>query len=442
MLSWLAASAARASPSLALVDASPGPPRAGGCATYGALLRRSLRLGAALSRLLPCPPSASSTPPRRVAVVLPNCPEVVALHFGALCCASRERELRFSRSLLFILADTHISAACSAARAAVVNLPPSAPAPELARLLAASCPGVLVAHASAADLVAAAAASASADSPRDAFPLLAVLWVGGGTDVAPAVSPAAASSLHALGFASFPLASLMAFDPRAPDDAPDDAPVTEAAAAALLASCCVPGRAPSDIFQVIKQQAIVLYSPRHAQVYFTSGTTGEPKEVALPAGLVARHAALAGRAMALHPGDVWLSAAPLFHLVTAFAIYACPLVGCRHVVLLPPFSAAGLVEAIARERVSVANLASTMVQLLVTAAAAPGGGTGGDQAPLLATADVSSLRVLSCGGSPLPDAAVKAAVARLGCPFFVSYGSALASSNTQHMLTPFSSFPF
>jgi len=62
-----------------------------------------------------------------------------------------------------------------------------------------------------------------------------------------------------------------------------------------------------------------------------------------------------------------------------------------------------------RERVSVTNLASTMVTLLLSN-------------PALRSADLSSLRLLSCGGSPLPPANVAAATAVFGCRFFVSYG--------------------
>ncbi len=55
------------------------------------------------------------------------------------------------------------------------------------------------------------------------------------------------------------------------------------------------------------------------------------------------------------------------------------------------------------------NLASTMVTLLLSN-------------PALRGADLSSLRLLSCGGSPLPPANIVAAIAAFGCCFFVSYG--------------------
>lgn len=62
-----------------------------------------------------------------------------------------------------------------------------------------------------------------------------------------------------------------------------------------------------------------------------------------------------------------------------------------------------------RERVTVTNFASTMVTLLVSN-------------PLLPQLDLSCLRLVSCGGSPLPPPTVKRAIAAFGCPFFISYG--------------------
>ena len=58
---------------------------------------------------------------------------------------------------------------------------------------------------------------------------------------------------------------------------------------------------------------------------------------------------------------------------------------------------------------SVTNFASTMVTLLVSN-------------PLLPQLDLSCLRLVSSGGSPLPPATVRRAIAAFGCPFFISYG--------------------
>ena len=58
---------------------------------------------------------------------------------------------------------------------------------------------------------------------------------------------------------------------------------------------------------------------------------------------------------------------------------------------------------------TVSNVASTMVTMLVNN-------------PLVEQLDLSSLRLLSCGGSPQSPAVVARAVAVFGCEFFLSYG--------------------
>ncbi|KDD72376.1 AMP-binding enzyme, partial [Helicosporidium sp. ATCC 50920] len=143
-------------------------------------------------------------------------------------------------------------------------------------------------------------------------------------------------------------------------------------------------------------------------IYYTSGTTGRPKGVALSHRVVLWHALGCVREMRLCAEDVWGHFAPMFHLVDVFAVYAVTLVGGRHVTM-PAFAAAPALLAIERERVSVVNFASTMVAMLAT----------NPLAPLL---DLTSLRLVSCGGSPASPAVVRAAVALFGCEFFVSYG--------------------
>ena len=60
-------------------------------------------------------------------------------------------------------------------------------------------------------------------------------------------------------------------------------------------------------------------------------------------------------------------------------------------------------------RVSCTNVASTAVTMMVNN-------------PSIRTTDLSSLRVISCGGSTQSTAIIKSACAAFGCEFFLSYG--------------------
>ena len=165
-------------------------------------------------------------------------------------------------------------------------------------------------------------------------------------------------------------------------------------------------------YEVLSRAFVVnnaeLASKRNAHLYYTSGTTGNPKGVTLTHDIVRAHAHATGEEMRLQESDVWLHAAPMFHLVDAFAIYSITNVGGRHV-FLPAFEASRLLRVVAFERVTVSNLASSMVSILA-------------HNPFCDVCDLSSLRVVSCGGSPLPPTVVKRAIALFGCEFFVSYG--------------------
>ena len=143
-------------------------------------------------------------------------------------------------------------------------------------------------------------------------------------------------------------------------------------------------------------------------MYYTSGTTGKPKGVVLSHRVVVHHAVGTIKEMNLNQNDVWGHFAPMFHLVDVFAVYAITLVGGRHVIL-PTFNAAEVLLAIEREGISVTNVASTMITMMVNN-------------PLTESLDLTSLRVLSCGGSPQAPATIVRAIALFGCEFFVSYG--------------------
>lgn len=90
----------------------------------------------------------------------------------------------------------------------------------------------------------------------------------------------------------------------------------------------------------------------------------------------------------------------MFHLVDAFAVYSVTMVGARHVTL-PSFEAGTVLRLIEREGVTVTNMASTMVAIMC-------------HNPAVVSTDMSTLRLVSCGGCPLAPAAVRRALSIFG----------------------------
>ncbi|KAH8094033.1 ligase [Aureococcus anophagefferens] len=143
-------------------------------------------------------------------------------------------------------------------------------------------------------------------------------------------------------------------------------------------------------------------------MYYTSGTSGRPKGVVLSRETVLLHALGCMVEHRIKRADVWLHCAPMFHLVDAYAIFAVTWVAGTHVTV-PAFAAAPVFDALRDHRVTVSNVASTMVTLLLAD-------------PAVGKADASSLEMLSCGGAPLSAATVLNALATFDCEFFLSYG--------------------
>lgn len=146
-----------------------------------------------------------------------------------------------------------------------------------------------------------------------------------------------------------------------------------------------------------------------AGIFYTGGTTGFPKGVMLPhRGLWASAAAFA-TGIAIDRSSIYLHAAPMFHLADGAMGMTALLVGCTHA-MVPAFNPEHVATMIARHRVSHVLLVPTMINMLVSH-------------PCLAQSDVSSLRQMLYGGSPIPEAVLVRAMAALPhCKFTQAYG--------------------
>ena len=144
-----------------------------------------------------------------------------------------------------------------------------------------------------------------------------------------------------------------------------------------------------------------------AQIFFTSGTTGQPKGVCLTHGNMLASGIDAMERLAFARDDVWLHSAPMFHLVDAFAIWGMTLVGGTHVA--GQFDAASFGAIVERERVTKTSLPPTLLDWIAR------------ERPDLAH-DLSSLSLISYGGSPMQDAVFKRCRLVLGCQLLQAYG--------------------
>jgi acyl-CoA synthetase (AMP-forming)/AMP-acid ligase II len=145
-----------------------------------------------------------------------------------------------------------------------------------------------------------------------------------------------------------------------------------------------------------------------AQLYYTSGTTGNPKGAMLSGRAVTSAALLNLVTTGLSTADSYLRCAPAFHLADAWANFAVTLAGGRHI-FLPGFAPESFLQTVAAERITVTLLVPTMITALVTH-------------PSVRAFDTSSLRTIYFGASPMPAERLRAALQTFTCEFSQWYG--------------------
>ena len=146
-----------------------------------------------------------------------------------------------------------------------------------------------------------------------------------------------------------------------------------------------------------------------ACLFYTGGTTGRAKGVMLShANLLASlraSVALAG----LDETLVQLHAGPLFHLAAGGRVLTTTNVGGCHVVL-PQFTPENVLSIVSCERITALTLVPTMIGMMM-------------QRPDFHSYDLSSLRLITYGASPMPEALLREALAKFpGVRFTQAYG--------------------
>ena len=146
-----------------------------------------------------------------------------------------------------------------------------------------------------------------------------------------------------------------------------------------------------------------------AQIQYTSGTTGFPKGAVLSHRGLVNNARFYASRCNLTQSSTWINNMPMFHTSGCGMItLGCLQAGCR-MVLVSLFDPAVIIGLIESEKATVILGVPTMILALLEAY---------DQQPR----DLSSLALVSCGGSTVAPELVRRVQTSFGCGFSTIYG--------------------
>jgi len=143
-----------------------------------------------------------------------------------------------------------------------------------------------------------------------------------------------------------------------------------------------------------------------AAIMYTSGTTGSPRGALISCGAVWARANLMVAEAQIRSGDVFVQALPMFHIAAHTAV-GFTYQGAT-VVLLKGFDPAETIRVMAGHRATHVLLVPTMINLLTLE-------------PSLPQADLSQLRMVMYGASPMPPQVLRRALDLLPGPGFLQF---------------------
>jgi fatty-acyl-CoA synthase len=143
-------------------------------------------------------------------------------------------------------------------------------------------------------------------------------------------------------------------------------------------------------------------------IMYTSGTTGRPKGATLSHHNIMWNCLNVLVDLDLRSDEVTLVTAPMFHTAALNMTCMPTLLKGGHLLIESKFDAAAVIDSIERMRVTLLFGVPTMFMALT-------------QSPRWAIADLSSLRMLLCGGAPVPKSLIHTYLER-GLSFVQGYG--------------------
>lgn len=152
---------------------------------------------------------------------------------------------------------------------------------------------------------------------------------------------------------------------------------------------------------------------------YTSGTTAMPKGVMLTYGGFTEYMFSSVEPAVDDDTGVTLLVAPMYHIAGATAVLSA-IYGGRRLVIHPQFDPKAWLETVSREKVTTAFLVPTMLKRLM-------------DEPDFDKYDLSSLRVISYGGAPMPVPVILRAIERF--PKHVAFMNAFGQTETTSTVT-------
>jgi long-chain acyl-CoA synthetase len=151
-----------------------------------------------------------------------------------------------------------------------------------------------------------------------------------------------------------------------------------------------------------------------AGLFYTGGTTGKSKGVMLSHRNLTYNVLQARPFIAIDADERFLHAAPMFHLADGFFLLLGTTMGCTNVIV-PGFEPTLVLQTLQDEKITTALLVPTMINMVVNH-------------PDISSYDLSSLRRLVYGASPMPEAVIRKAMEVIpGVDFYQAYGQTEAS---------------
>ncbi|WP_340317987.1 AMP-binding protein [Rhizorhabdus argentea] len=144
-------------------------------------------------------------------------------------------------------------------------------------------------------------------------------------------------------------------------------------------------------------------------IQYTSGTTGKPKGARMRHRGVVNSSKFATECFEPGDGAVWLNCVPMFHTGGSVHSSLGALWSHGTMILPPHFDPGVMLQMIEQERVTLTTTVPTMAIALL-------------EHPSLQDLDLSSLKVLACGGAPVAPELVERIEREFGCDFVMLFG--------------------